>query len=171
MLSFDIGSLSDRAATVDDYLSADDPVWQEGDPTPSVPLHVVGRLSAAGPGRFYWHGSIAGEVSMPCRRCLSDASGRTSEEAHIIFAEAGTEGADDDPDVFLIDSRAPELDLRPALREQWLLNVPGYTLCRDDCKGLCPTCGAELNLGPCECASSAADPRWAALRKLRGGQS
>ncbi|MEO8337908.1 MAG: hypothetical protein ABI664_23240 [bacterium] len=31
------------------------------------------------------------------------------------------------------------------------MNVPGYALCRDDCKGLCPTCGAELNLGPCDC--------------------
>ena len=57
-------------------------------------------------------------------------------------------------------SRATELDLRPALREQWLLHVPGYALCRDDCKGLCPTCGAELNAGPCDCASAAADPRW-----------
>jgi uncharacterized protein len=168
MLSFDIRSLTERAAAVDEYLSAEDPVWAEGDPKPSVPLHVVGRLSAAGPGRFYWHGSIEGEVSMPCRRCLNDASGHFAEEAHLIFAEAGTEGVEDDPDVFLIDPKSPELDLRPALREQWLLNVPGYTLCRDDCMGLCPTCGAELNLGPCDCASSAADPRWAALRNLRG---
>ena len=65
---------------------------------------------------------------------------------------------------------SPELDLRPALREQWLLNVPGYALCRDDCKGLCPTCGAELNVGPCDCASTSADPRWDALRKLRDEQ-
>jgi uncharacterized protein len=94
-----------------------------------------------------------------------------SEEAHLIFAEAGTEGLEDDPDVFLLDERKGELDLRPALREQWLLHVPGYALCRDDCKGLCPSCGAELNLGPCDCASSAADPRWESLRNLEGGQS
>ena len=75
--------------------------------------------------------------------------------------------ANDPIDVYLIDDRATELDLRPALREQWLLNVPGYALCRDDCQGLCPTCGAELNLGPCDCTPTSADPRWEGLRKLR----
>ena len=170
MLSFDIRSLSNHAVNVDDTLSTDDPVWQEGDPKPSAPLHVKGRLSAAGPGQYYWHGSIEGDVSMECRRCLGDASAHVSEDAHIIFAEAGTEGVEDDPDVYLLDARATELDLRPALREQWLLNVPGYVLCRDDCQGLCPTCGAELNLGPCDCAPVSADPRLEGLRKLREEQ-
>jgi uncharacterized protein len=170
MLSFDIRSLSNHAVNVDDTLSADDPVWEEGDPKPSAPLHVKGRLSAAGPGQYYWHGTIEGDVSMECRRCLGDASAHVSEDAHIIFAEAGTEGVEDDPDVFLLDARATELDLRPVLREQWLLNVPGYVLCRDDCKGLCPTCGADLNLGPCDCAPVSADPRWEGLRKQREEQ-
>jgi len=170
MLSFDIRSLTERAITVDDTLSADDPVWLEGDAKPSAPLRVKGRLSSAGPGRFYWHGTIEGDVELPCRRCLGEASGHVSEAAHLIFAEAGTEGIEDDPDVFMLDDRSPELDLRPAVREQWLLNVPGYALCRDDCKGLCLTCGAELNLGPCDCAASAADTRGATLHKLHGGQ-
>jgi uncharacterized protein len=170
MLSFDIRSLSNHAVNVDDTLSADDPVWEEGDPKPSTPLHVKGRLSAAGPGQFYWHGTIEGDVSMECRRCLGDAEAHVSEDAHIIFAEAGTESVEDDPDVYLLDARATELDLRPALREQWLLNVPSYVLCREDCKGLCPTCGAELNLGPCNCAPASADPSWEGLRKLREEQ-
>ena len=158
MLSFDIRSLTEHATTVDDTLSAADPVWREGDPIPTAPLHVRGRLSAAGPGRFYWHGSIEGDVTLACSRCLGDAGSHVSDEAHLIFAEKGTEGVEDDPDVFLLDERSPDLDLRPAVREQWLLNVPGYALCRDDCMGLCPTCGAELNLGPCDCKSSSATP-------------
>ena len=149
MLSFDIRSLTDHAVTVDDILPADDPVWVAGDPVPSAPLRVKGRLSPAGPSRFYWHGTIEGEVELSCSRCLGDTEGHVSDEAHLIFAEAGTEGAEDDPDVFLLDDRSSELDLRLAVREQWLLNVPGYALCRDDCMGLCPTCGAEWNLGPC----------------------
>ncbi|MDB4916318.1 MAG: hypothetical protein JWM95_3962 [Gemmatimonadetes bacterium] len=156
MLSFDIRSLTEHAVTVDDQLAVDDPVWLDGDPKPSTPLHVKGRLSSAGPGRFYWHGTIEGDVSIECSRCLGSAGSHVSDEAHLIFAEAGTEGVEDDPDVFLLDDRKPDLDLRPALREQWLLNVPGYALCREDCKGLCPTCGAELNLGPCECMSASA---------------
>jgi uncharacterized protein len=169
MLSFDIRSLTEHAVTVDDVLSPDDAVWVAGDAIPSAPIRVTGRLSSAGPGRFYWHGTIEGEVALSCRRCLGDASGQVSEEAHLIFAEAGSEELEDDPDVFLLDDRKAELDLRPALREQWLLHVPGYALCRDDCKGLCPTCGADLNVEPCACASSAADPRWDALRKRQGG--
>ena len=159
MLSFDIRSLTELAIVVDDRLSADDPVWQATDQRPIESLRVTGRLSSAGPGRFYWHGSIEGNVALECSRCLGETGRHVSEEAHLIFAEAGTVGAEDDPDVFLLDDRSPYLDLRPAVREQWLLNVPGYALCRDDCVGLCPTCGAELNLGPCDCAPSAAAPR------------
>ena len=170
MLSFDIRSLTERAVAVDDTLSPDDPVWLEGDAVPSAPIRVKGRLSAAGAGRFYSHGTIEGDVTLPCRRCLGDAAAHVADDAHLIFAEAGAEGVEDDPDVFVLDDRSPELDLRPAIREQWLLNVPGYALCRDDCKGLCPTCGTELNLGACDCASTAADPRWATLHKLRDGQ-
>ncbi len=170
MLSFDIRSLTERAVAVDDTLSADDPVWQDDDPTPSAPIRVRGRLSPAGPSRFYWHGTIEGEMSLACRRCLGDATGRVSEEAHLIYAEAGAEGVEDDPDVFLLGDRSTELDLRPALREQWLLNVPGYALCRDDCKGLCPTCGAELNLDACDCAASVADQRQDALHPPHDGQ-
>jgi len=152
MLSFDIRSLTEHAVTVDDVLSPDDAVWAEGDAVPSEPIRVRGRLSPAGSGRFYWHGTIEGEVSLPCRRCLGEAAGHVSEEAHLIFAEAGTEGLEDDPDVFLLDDRKAELDLRPALREQWLLHAPGFALCEDDCKGLCPTCGADRNVEPCGCA-------------------
>jgi uncharacterized protein len=170
MLSFDLRSLTERAVTVDDTLSADDPVWQEGDPRPTSPIRVKGRLSSAGPDRFYWHGTVEGDVEIPCRRCLGDASAHVAEEAHLIFAEAGAEGVEDDPDVFLLDDRSAELDLRPALREQWLLNVPGYALCRDDCKGLCPTCGAELNLGACDCAAASAESRPASSHKLHDGQ-
>src|SRR6478672_12176680 len=117
MLSFDIRSLTEHAVSVDDTLAPEDAVWLETDTKPSEPIHVKGRLSPAGPGRFYWHGTIEGKVDLACRRCLGEASGHVSEEAHLIFAEAGTEGLEDDPDVFPLDERKGELDLRPALRE------------------------------------------------------
>ncbi len=88
-----------------------------------------------------------------------------SEEVHLIFSEAGDDEAED-PDVFVLPPNAAELDLRPAIREQWLLAAPSYVLCRDDCKGLCPRCGADLNAGACACLPEA-DGRWEGLQALR----
>jgi len=169
MLSFDIRSLASKAVHVDGVLAADDPVWEDEDPLPSTPVHVVGRLSAAGAGRFYFSGHMNGEASAECRRCLTDVTVSLDEDVQLLFVDADTEGADD-PDVYVVDSRAHELDMRPALREQWLLAVPAFAQCRDDCKGLCPTCGADLNAGACDCAP-VTDSRWDTLRKVRGQSS
>ena len=65
-----------------------------------------------------------------------------------------------------LSSHELRVDLRPAIREQWVLNVPAFAECRPDCKGICPTCGADLNAGPCSCGP-ATDSRWEALRASR----
>jgi len=166
MLSFDIRSVASRAVHVDGLLAPDDPVWREEDTRPSAPVHLVGRLSAAGDERYYFSGRFEGEAAGECRRCLTDVTVPVAEDVQLLFVEAETEGADD-PDVYVVDARESELDLRPALREQWVLVVPGFVQCRDDCKGLCPTCGTDLNAGACECAP-ATDSRWETLRKVRG---
>src|SRR5919204_6456200 len=157
MLSFDLGSLAKHAAHVDAELSPDDPVWQEGDPRPAEPIRVTGRLSSAGRGRFYLHARLEGAAALECRRCLTDVVAPVSEEMQVVFAEEGDEEAGDDPDVYRFDPRSPELDIRPAVREQWLLSAPAYAQCSDDCKGLCPTCGADLNIASCDCAPASAD--------------
>ena len=164
MLSFDIRSLRERAAIVNGEIGPDDPIWQPEDPRPAGPVRVTGRLSSAGEGRFYWHGRVEGEVALDCRRCLAETTADVSDELHVIFAE---DGDPDDPDVYSIDPGALELDLRPAVREHWLLEAPGYALCRPDCKGLCPTCGTDLNTGECDCAP-VTQSRWDSLRKHRG---
>jgi uncharacterized protein len=165
MLSFDIRSLEDQAATVDGELVASDPIWAEGDSRPDSAVHATGRLSVAGPGRYYWSGAIEGAATVPCRRCLTDTTVKVKEAAHVLYAEAGDEI--DDPEVYVLPPRARTIDLGPAVREQWLLAVPHFPVCREDCKGLCPTCGAELNVASCGCAP-AVDARWAELRSARG---
>jgi len=165
MLSFDMRSVAAKAVQVDAELSPSDPVWKQGDPVPADPLRVTGRLSSAGAGRFYWHGRLAGDVTIPCRRCLADTRVHVQDESHVIFAEEGSVEAED-PDVYVLDARSIQIDLRPVVREQWLLNVPSYAVCREDCKGFCPTCGKNLNEGPCDCPESQ-DSRWDALRKLK----
>jgi DUF177 domain-containing protein len=165
MLSYDLRDLERHAAVVDGQLAADDPSWEEGDARPADAVHAGGRLSKAGPGRYYWSGSIDGTVALQCRRCLTEVAREVREDVHLLFAEAGDEVADD-PEAYRIPSRAVEVDLRAAVREQWLLATPGFALCRDDCKGLCPRCGADLNAGPCSCPPET-DSRWEALRNVR----
>lgn len=166
MLSFDIRSLESKAAQVDGSLSPDDPVWEEGDARPAKPVEVSGRLSSANEGRFYFSGRLKGEVVLPCRRCLEDVTVEVDDEIHLIFAENGADEADD-PDVFTYDPNARELDLRPAVRENWLLVAPAYVECSEDCKGLCATCGHNLNEGACGCAPVNRDTRWDALLPLK----
>jgi uncharacterized protein len=168
MLSFDIRSLAREAATVDAVIRADDAVWLDEDFRPAGEgVRVTGRLSHAGTGRYYFSGHLSGVTQQDCRRCLTPTEASVDAEVHAIFAEPGGHEDEDDPDVYPVGGdRSDEIDLRPALREQWLLEVPAFLVCRPDCKGLCPKCGADLNAGACGCAPET-DERWAALRKLR----
>lgn len=166
MLYFDIRSLEARAESVDATLSVSDPVWEPEDAHPlGEGVHVHGRLSGAGHGRFFFSGSFDGSVASTCRRCLIDVQLNVSDALQLVFAEAGLDEADED-DVVPIPPGSRELDLRPAVREEWLLAVPAFALCRADCKGICPTCGADRNTGTCDCVPDP-DVRWAGLRDSR----
>jgi uncharacterized protein len=165
MLSFDRSSLETKAARVDGQLDADDPVWQADDVRPAGSINVTGRLSSAGDGKFYFAGHMDGVVEAECRRCLTAVAAPVSEDLHLLFADEGDEDTDES-DVYMLDARSNTVDLREAIREQWLLAAPAYPLCREDCKGLCPRCGADLNLGPCNCPQET-DRRWDALKAPR----
>ena len=165
MLSFDIRSIESHAAQVDGWLAPDDPVWEDGDTRPAAPVHATGRLSTAGAGRYYWRGRVEGQATVLCRRCLTTTTVDVAEDVHLLFSDARDDDVDD-PDVYPLAPGSVEIDLRPSIREQWLLGAPTYALCREACKGLCPRCGADLNLGACRCASET-DSRWSALRQLR----
>jgi uncharacterized protein len=163
MLYFDIRSVEARAEIVDGLLAPSDPVWEASDARPlSDGVLVTGRLSGAGHGRFYFSGHFEGTAATECRRCLVEVAVPVSEDVQLLFAEAGMDEAEED-DVVPLPAGARVVDLRPAIREEWLLAVPGFALCREDCLGLCVTCGADRNSGACKCAPSI-DPRWEALR-------
>src|SRR6059058_1853517 len=115
MLSFDIRSLDAGAAQVDGDLPASDPVWQEEDVRPSDAVHVTGRLSTAGKGRWYFSGALEGSIVEPCRRCLTDVEVPVASDVHLLFAEEGDETAEEDPDVYPVPARENAIDLRPAV--------------------------------------------------------
>ena len=107
---------------------------------------------------------VVGAIDTPwqgtCRRCLADAGGVVRSDVHELYQKVLT-----DPDAFELEGDL--LDLQPLVREMVMLDAPSTPLCRDDCAGLCPTCGTNLNEGSCGCAPAPADPRWDALDGLK----
>ncbi len=170
MLYFDIRMIESGAQTVDGQLSAGDPIWEDEDVLPSSAVHVEGRLSYAGPGRFYFTGQFSGEAVASCRRCLTDVTTTVNDSLSGLFAEVGLDEAEED-DVFPLNAGARAVDLRPVVREAWLLAAPAFVTCRDECQGLCPICGVDRNVETCACASNSTDSRWDALRALRDSSS
>jgi uncharacterized protein len=127
---------------------------------PVRPVVVTGRLMASGPGSYYWEGRVRTEVQVDCRRCLTSFTAEVADEVRLLFTE---DDECDDPAAVVIPPRATELELAEVIREALILALPEFPLCREDCRGLCPRCGADLNDGPCACRPET-DPRWAALR-------
>jgi uncharacterized protein len=92
---------------------------------------------------------------------------RSSKREKDPYEGPGAAGEDDgDVDVILVDSFQGELDLSRCVWEVLLLNLPERAICRDDCRGLCPVCGGNLNEVDCGCKEDDTDPRFAVLRDL-----
>jgi uncharacterized protein len=99
----------------------------------------------------------------PCVRCLADAGLDVHVAAREYQATSPGE-ADELRTPYIADDR---LDLSAWAHDAVALALPDKILCREDCAGLCPVCGKDLNVEPHEHESEAADPRWAALSDLR----
>ena len=111
------------------------------------------------------------EIELACSRCLNLFSCplilRIAEEYFptIDIITSAPIAVPDESGRFIIDEHHV-LDLTEAIRQYTVLATPMKPLCRDDCAGLCPRCGHNLNEGKCSCPPPDADPRWAALRNL-----
>ncbi len=112
------------------------------------------------PGAILARGTVTAPWRGECRRCLAETSGMVQAEVRELFEE------DHHPDE-TYPLVAEQVDLEPLARDAVLLELPQVPLCREMCQGLCPSCGADLNLASCGCRTDSADPRWAALDALR----
>lgn len=145
---------------------ADSAFWEDLDVVPTAPLEVRLEAQQAGPDVVV-RGDLHGAFGMTCRRCLEPVQVDVDEEMAVLYRAGGTEEDGAGGDVLPFPERGDDLDLTGPVREQVLLAVPRYVYCREDCKGLCAVCGANLNETTCECAVEEPDERWAPLRKLK----
>ena len=100
---------------------------------------------------------------LECVRCLEPFSLPITMELEETF---GLPGASQMQGVTFVVGADGWLDLTPLLREQAWIAIPMKPLCRPDCKGLCPQCGANLNRDSCTCESVKIDPRLASLKDM-----
>ena len=143
-------------------------------------------------GGVLLEGRFTVRVEAPCKRCLTEAtlalpgtftlnlvpeslargedvlSEDEVEEKERRQGESGGSFALDDADEEVFDGKV--IDLEPIVREQVQLALPMNAVCREDCRGLCPKCGQNLNEKQCGCETKFEDPRFAALKnfKLQG---
>lgn len=128
----------------------------------SEPLRVKGTLSNNGES-LVLKAQAEGTVDVHCARCLKPLSVAICFPIEETFIQ-GEEEASQDDDVILFSGT--EIPIDDVVMNHFLMNASGKYLCREDCKGLCPQCGADLNEGECACEKDMIDPRWAALKEI-----
>src|ERR1019366_4673434 len=118
-------------------------------------------------------GRFAGKFEVPCARCVEPVEIPLAADFDLIFRPAAADSEAPErsitaPETEIGYYQKDSLLLEDVLREQVLLSLPVRTLCKPDCKGLCPHCGENRNQKECTCAERETDPKWAALGDLRG---
>ncbi len=117
-------------------------------------------------------GRLSTGLELQCARCLEPVSQEITREFELLYRPLGTDAGRDELSVTDAEAeigyyQGEGLLLEDVLREQVLLALPLKVTCREDCKGLCPQCGKNLNEQQCSCSTEVEDPRWAALKEVR----
>ncbi len=155
--------------------------WDQSESAPEV---VLERPEVLGMSDIHWSGSVSRASSgwrllagidyvqtLACSRCMKPREERVDTELDLYLVvnspqPLGGEVELDSSDLGMLALDDEVLETGPILHEQLELNIPMSTLCKDDCAGLCPHCGADRNDEPDCCAGDEIDPRWQVLKDL-----
>lgn len=152
MLRVDIRDLRRGPVETVGAVAPTDPLFEGIDVPLAGPLQVTGVLETTGRGDYFWKGRFEGRINGECRRCLREFVLPVEASVDALFS--ADPDLQDDPSVYPLTEPVTHIDVTGAVREELVLAAPAYPLCREDCRGLCPKCGADLNQGPCGCAGS-----------------
>ena len=138
------------------------------------PPTVSGEIRREG-RRVHVMGRLVARVEVECDRCLKFIELPVDSSIKIEYvtredyqAQQAVELTEDDLDLTVFDGEV--IDIDALVVEETLLAVPDHILCNDDCKGICPQCGQDRNLGDCGCETAEIDPRWSGLKELVNGK-
>ncbi len=126
------------------------------------PVHLFGRLYRIEDDVVFFSGTLEGSLKTACHRCLEPVE----EEFCYDFDEVVyAPGKEDDYDL-IAEPEGESIDLDEFVLNLFQLNLPAGFLCDEDCKGLCPVCGTNLNTSQCSCNDEIIDQRFAMLKDL-----
>ena len=170
MLTVDLTKLEGgKHASVRTEVPVEDPLWTDVELVFKEAVGVDLTVSAAPSGEVLAHGSIRARLHKECRRCLDPIDYRMDRDVTLVYAPVDALSDNEDPEIRPLEPVGNDLDLSAAVREETILAAPLFLECREDCKGLCSRCGANLNETECNCVLEEPDPRWDALRSLSNG--
>jgi len=117
-------------------------------------------------------GNVKAHLEFSCARCLDPVAQDVDRDFDLIYRPQGVDRRAEEVSISEGETeigyyQGEGLLLEDALREQVLLATPVRALCREDCKGLCPHCGRNLNVEQCNCEEQTSDPRWEALAEIK----
>ncbi len=120
---------------------------------------------------IFLHGTVETIIHMPCSRCLDTATLPVNVPFRYTLVPAAIERREEieltEEDLEYSFYEGETVDSDPLIYEQIVLQIPMKALCREDCQGLCPRCGANLNLIRCSCPDRDVDERLTVLKKLK----
>ena len=126
----------------------------------SKPVSVEGRVYSIG-GALEVSAKITGEYSTECSRCSQPITKELSGE---LFESLDSDFSDIDEECISVSGNV--IDISGSIEACIFDSIPLQPLCKDDCKGLCPVCGIDLNKNECNCETKVYDPRFAIFRNL-----
>ncbi len=134
---------------------------------PETPVEVT-LLAAPRGDAYLLTGSARAHLVLTCDRCLGPATQEVAGTFRAWLVEEGGAAPTDGEDVVLmVPAHQPEVDLSGVIAEALYLELPPKTICRNDCRGLCPSCGTDWNQRQCDCLVQDMDERWSALLAVK----
>lgn len=135
------------------------------------PAEVKGNVNQAAHEVFV-SGHVETRAQLECDRCLQLVELPVSADFALEYItgsdyESSSAAALSEEELAVSVFDGESIDVDEIVKEQILLAVPARTLCREECKGICPECGTDLNARQCNCADEEVDPRWAALQSFK----
>lgn len=135
------------------------------------PLRIRTKVYRAN-DKYIIEGNFKGIIDVSCDRCLKTFSREIMDDFRSVLTqppaeikESEIELLEEDMEISFI--KGDEIDLAEIVREHLFLSLPVKSICKEDCQGLCPNCGIDLNTEKCDCDKASGHPGFAGLKKLK----